>query len=278
MGYIYRIYNNINEKSYIGLTTNTVETRWKKHLANSSFVKYHLYDAMRKYGVEHFFIETIEEVDSSLLSEREQYWIEHFDTFNNGYNETKGGEGNQIYDKTSFYQLWDKGYSINEIASQIGCVRSTVYEALLDYENYTVEESLRRRAEGNQKRVCQFDLTGNLIKTYESVKEAEMALNLTSKGTIGQCCAMKPGHKTVKGFFWLWEEDKNKITELVESLDNGHREQKVAQLDKDGNVIAIFNSAKEAAQAFGRPKDSHIGDCCKGRRKTCFGYSWRYER
>ena len=55
-------------------------------------------------------------------------------------------------------------------------------------------------------------------------------------------------------------------------------EQKVAQLDKDGNVIAIFNSAKEAAQSFGRPKDSHIGDCCKGRRKTCFGYRWRYER
>ena len=25
------------------------------------------------------------------------------------------------------------------------------------------------------------------------------------------------------------------------------------------------------------PKDSHIGDCCKGRRKTCFGYGWRYE-
>lgn len=38
MGYIYRIYNDINNKSYIGLTTNTVETRWKKHLANSSFV------------------------------------------------------------------------------------------------------------------------------------------------------------------------------------------------------------------------------------------------
>ena len=69
--YIYRIYNDVNNKSYIGLTTKTVETRWKKHLANSSFVQYHLYDAMRLYGVEHFFIETLEKVDDTKLAERE---------------------------------------------------------------------------------------------------------------------------------------------------------------------------------------------------------------
>lgn len=277
MGYIYRIYNNINEKNYIGLTTNTVETRWKKHLANSAFVKYHLYDAMRLYGVEHFFIETIECVDNDCLAEREQYWIQYYDSFYNGYNETQGGEGNQLYNKEDFYRLWDEGYSISEIVSQINCARSTVYEALLDHENYTVEESLKRRAIKNQKRVCQFDLRGHQIATYNSIKEAEEALGIIGGGTIGQCCARKPGHKTVKNYFWLWEEEKDKIGELVASLSEGHREQKVAQLDKDGNVIAIFNSAKEAAQSFGRPKDSHIGDCCKGRRKTCFGYGWRYE-
>ena len=168
-----------------------------------------------------------------------------------GYNETLGGEGNQLYSKIEFYQLWDKGYSIKKIAEFVGCARSTVYEALLDYENYSVEESLRRRAENNQRRVCQFDLSGSLLNTFNSVKEAEIALGIKGRGAIGQCCAGKIGHKTVKGYLWLWEEDKYKINELVKSLDNGHREQKVAQLDKDGNVIAIFNSAKEAAQSFG---------------------------
>ena len=116
-----------------------------------------------------------------------------------------------------------------------------------------------------------------MIATYKSIKEAELAIGTVGNGTIGQCCARKPGHKTVKNYFWLWEEEKDKIGELVASLSEGHREQKVAQLDENGNIIAIFNSAKEAAQSFGRPKDSHIGDCCKGRRKTCFGYGWRYE-
>lgn len=129
----------------------------------------------------------------------------------------------------------------------MGCVRSTVYEALLDYQGYTVEESLKRRSNSNQKRVCQFDLSGQLLNTFESIKEAEIAIGIEGNGSIGQCCAMKPGHKTVKGYLWLWEEDKDKIIDLVKSLDNGHRKQKVAQLDKDGNVIAVFNSAKEAA-------------------------------
>lgn len=275
MGYIYRIYNDINNKSYIGLTTNTVETRWKKHLANSAFVKYHLYNAMRFYGVEHFFIETLEEVDNKNLAIREQYWIQKYDSFNNGYNETLGGEGNQLYNKTDFYNLWDSGYSINEISKELNCVRSTVYEALLDYKNYSIEESLRRRSIGNQKKVCQFNLQGQLLNTFDSLKEATLAVN-ASKSAISQCCAMVPGHKTVKGYFWLFEKDKDKINELVKSLNNGHREQKVAQLDSNDNIIAIFNSAKEAAQSFGKSKDSHIGDCCKGRRKTCFGYKWKY--
>lgn len=275
MGYIYRIYNDINDKSYIGLTTNTVETRWKKHLSNSAFVKYHLYDAMRLYGVEHFFIETLEKVDDKNLAIREQYWIQKYDSFNNGYNETLGGEGNQIYDKTQFYNLWDNGYSVGEISKELNCARSTVYEALLDYKNYSVKESFYRKSVNNQKKVCQFNLQGQLLNTFDSLKEATLAVD-ASKSAIGQCCAMVSGHKTAKGYFWLFEKDKNKINELVKSLNNGRREQKVAQLDSNDNIIAIFNSAKEAAQSFGRSKDSHIGDCCKGRRKTCFGYKWKY--
>ena len=73
----------------------------------------------------------------------------------------------------------------------MGCVRSTVYTALLDYENYSVEESLRRRTESNQRRVCQFDLSGSLLNTFNSVREAEIAVGITGNGTIGQCCARK---------------------------------------------------------------------------------------
>ena len=277
MGYIYKITNDINNKSYIGLTTTTVKQRWSKHIRNYKTVDYTLYKAMRKHGAEHFSVQTIEQCDNECLNERERYYIDLYDTYRNGYNETRGGEGNTLYDRNEIYALWDDGYSVGSIAEQVGSVRSSVYSVLLDYDNYSLNESLRRRNERLNKKVCQFNLNGELLRTFNSIKEADLFIQ-ASRGAISCCCNGVPGHKTVKGYLWLWEDDKQKINELVKSLDNGHREQKVAQLDKDGNVIAIFNSAKEAAQFFGKLKDSHIGDCCKGRKKTCFGYRWRYER
>ena len=32
MGYIYQITNKINKKIYIGLTTKTIDKRWKEHV------------------------------------------------------------------------------------------------------------------------------------------------------------------------------------------------------------------------------------------------------
>lgn len=60
MGCIYKVTNCINQKSYIGLTINDAETRFKKHksmiYSNGCSA---LYEAFKKYGVENFTIETI---------------------------------------------------------------------------------------------------------------------------------------------------------------------------------------------------------------------------
>ena len=51
---------------------------------------------MRKYGIEHFHIELIEETDNP--EEREVFWIENKRSFKNGYNATKGGDGRPYLD------------------------------------------------------------------------------------------------------------------------------------------------------------------------------------
>ena len=51
----------------------------------------------------------------------------------------------------------------------------------------------------------------------------------------------------------------------------------VLQIDKYGNVINRFGSIKEATDSLG-VKQSHISECCKGKRKTSYGFSWKYER
>jgi len=50
-----------------------------------------LYKAFNKYGIENFTFEEIEQVDNSILDEREKYWIEYYDSYFNGYNSTLGG-------------------------------------------------------------------------------------------------------------------------------------------------------------------------------------------
>lgn len=109
MAYIYKIVNDTNNKVYIGQTVN-IEKRWYKHryLASSGFDR-HLYNAMRKYGIENFHIEVIEECPEEKLDERERYWIQQYNSTdkNYGYNKSFGGEGGDTWslndhkDKTS---------------------------------------------------------------------------------------------------------------------------------------------------------------------------------
>lgn len=90
---IYKIENKINQKVYIGQSTN-ITTRWRRHRgeANNLDNSYPLYLAMRKYGLENFSFEIIEECSKEDLDSRERYWIKEFDSYYNGYNQTSGGQ------------------------------------------------------------------------------------------------------------------------------------------------------------------------------------------
>lgn len=94
MKYIYKIVNDLNSKVYIGQTTRSLEVRFHQHQMNALSSKYDfkIYRAMRKYGVEHFAIELVEEVaEEASLDERERYWIEYYNALHQGYNSTEGG-------------------------------------------------------------------------------------------------------------------------------------------------------------------------------------------
>lgn len=57
-----------------------------------------LYGAMHKYGFENFFMEKITECPIEDLNEMEQFYIKKYDTYNNGYNLTLGGDGTKTLD------------------------------------------------------------------------------------------------------------------------------------------------------------------------------------
>lgn len=93
---IYKIENKINHKIYVGRSID-IEQRWQHHIwesNNSNLPQYNytIHRALRKYGFNNFTFSIIEECSENLLNEKEKYWIQYYDSYQNGYNETLGGD------------------------------------------------------------------------------------------------------------------------------------------------------------------------------------------
>lgn len=90
---IYKITNLINNKVYIGQSID-IKQRWYNHLHHHQHLKdLPLYRAFKKYGITNFTFNIIEECNVQDLDEREKYWIQYYNSYNNGYNMTTGGQG-----------------------------------------------------------------------------------------------------------------------------------------------------------------------------------------
>lgn len=95
---IYKITNKVNNKSYIGFTTNP-KKRWYKHIWSSTHDScLYIHNTIRKYGIKNFTFEVIYQswdVDH-CLNVMEPYFIKLYRSYwktGNGYNLTLGGEG-----------------------------------------------------------------------------------------------------------------------------------------------------------------------------------------
>lgn len=89
---IYSWKNLITGEMYIGQSLN-IENRKKGHIrAHYNILnKTKLYTNMRKYGIENFEFNIIEECLPEELNEKEQYYIKYYNTYPNQLNSTPGG-------------------------------------------------------------------------------------------------------------------------------------------------------------------------------------------
>ena len=85
--------NKINDKKYIGITSQTVSERWGRHGEKYKSQKFGR--AIEKYGWENFTHEVLfTGLSASEAKEIEKELIKKYNTFGkNGYNTTKGGDG-----------------------------------------------------------------------------------------------------------------------------------------------------------------------------------------
>jgi len=95
-GIIYKATNKINNKIYIGQTTQSLEDRiyFHKYRAYNELnvTHTHFINAIRKYGINNFIWEVIDEANTQEeLNEKEIYWIKYYNSIENGYNIQPGG-------------------------------------------------------------------------------------------------------------------------------------------------------------------------------------------
>ena len=174
-GYIYKISNDINDKLYIGQTTKTIEERFAAHCRdsqreNAGCYNYHIYRAMRKYGIEHFHIELIEECSEKQLNRKEIYYIKKFNSYHNGYNSTLGGGGTRTIeiDENKVIEQYEKCKSMTQVAKEFHCSRSTLKMILLKNDIHIISNKEKGLT------IKRYSLDNKLLETYETLGDAAL--------------------------------------------------------------------------------------------------------
>ena len=111
---IYKLTNKINNKFYIGITSETLNHRWKGHCRKARFGSTsNLHQAIRKYGEENWSKEILFEfktTDKKYAYSVEQEFINKYNAYEDGYNMDIGfgwnivdrsGKNNPMYGKVS---------------------------------------------------------------------------------------------------------------------------------------------------------------------------------
>ena len=137
-GFIYKITNTINGKSYIGQTIQNVKERFYQHCAtkcSKAVSNMAIHRAIKKYGKSNFTVEVIEEIDSANLNDRERYWIKYYNSYNNGYNSTKGGQDGcksfKDLDVESIIKEYNTGKSLRTLGTIFKVDKQTIKDLLV---------------------------------------------------------------------------------------------------------------------------------------------------
>lgn len=207
--FIYKLINTINNKIYIGLTTESIPERCRKRVAEAKYRdsrNSYILNAIRKHGSEVFKVEQIDTANSlKELQQKEIYYIQLYNSTDRkiGYNLTKGGEGNlglKMSDETknkirqkALGRFWNTERKLN-------------HSILLKSKNIDYSKGINNCKEYNLKtsiKVFKYDLNNNLIKEYFSISETYRDNNIDRIGLIRYLKSNKAeNNKGYKGFIY----------------------------------------------------------------------------
>lgn len=111
--------------------------------------------------------------------------------------------------------------------------------------------------------IHQYDLNGNYIQSFNTPSDLKNQLNIDTKG-INNSIRLKESYK---GFLWTRGEKIDKL----EPYNPISKARKVGQYNKDGVLIHIFDTVREARKSF-----PNVSKVLNGTAKYCHNYYFKY--
>lgn len=135
---------------------------------------------------------------------------------------------------------------------------------------------------------------GNSIGKHSEETKAKIAKAMTGRKDSEETKLKKSMAMKGKKYHCMphTEETKRKISEAKKGQAAGEKNyfygkrycgkdnpmsKPVCKYDMDGNFLERRESANQFAIELNIINATHISDCCKGRRKSAYGYIWRYD-
>lgn len=301
-GFIYKIYNDINNKIYVGQTIRTIEERWHEHeLAANDTVKftYSLYKAIRKYKIENFHIKEIEKISyydreilSRMLDEKEIYWISFYDSYRSGYNETIGGKDapnkfleREIYEYNLDGIKLNKYNSLTQATEITGLNRSDICACcqknnkinrvdnrIFRYVEDPLTEEEIKWYKMNYPKIYQYDYYGNLLNIFEFIQDAvDYMINNGIKckhSNISACCY----GQYLSAYGYVWRKYPDTFDTFKTPKINIIEQRNII----NGELIHSYNTYDEIYKKY-KFDISTISNCCNQHIATAYGYHWCYK-
>jgi group I intron endonuclease len=268
---IYAIFNDINGKLYIGSAVD-LRVRMRRHiwqLKNGSHHNYHLQKAVTKYGINSFIFCVIEYCEPEKLIERENYWFTQFDFKSQLYNScpTAGSALGIKRSEETCRKLSkaNKGRTFSEEFRKQNSERNK--------GKIIPEETRRKISEANKGKMFSEEHRRKLSEAAKQRKYSEDYCKKISERNKGFKHSEESRKKMSESKKNMSGETRKKISEATcKKLSKP-----VYQLNRNsGEVLATFNSIKEASQILGLKSSSNISEVCTGKRTQAHGYRWQY--
>lgn len=148
---------------------------------------------------------------------------------------------------------------------QNNCVDNLEWVTKAENAQHALKNELRKF-----KHVFCFNKDKELVAEYKTIPEAAIAVQ--SSYSVIQAALTQTPKVLAKGFYW----SRNPVLEETKVYQNLGKAKEVYQYDLNGKFINKYSSTGEAARSLGISKGTHIGECCRGKLKTCKGFIWRY--